>query len=116
MRAQRIRTGIRKDFERALSTCDAILMPVFPTRAFGRGEAGLSNFAQKAADIFTCCANLAGLPALAFPTGVERGLPVGAQLVGRAFDEEFLFNVAEAYFDAKPMARPSGYRSFWGQR
>jgi aspartyl-tRNA(Asn)/glutamyl-tRNA(Gln) amidotransferase subunit A len=114
LRAQRIRTGIRMDFDRALSACDAILMPVFPTRAFGRGDAGLSPFAQKAADIFTCCANLAGLPALAFPTGIEGGLPVGVQLVGRAFGEGLLFELAESYEEAHPIARPAGYRAFWG--
>ncbi|MBN2873481.1 MAG: Asp-tRNA(Asn)/Glu-tRNA(Gln) amidotransferase subunit GatA [Spirochaetales bacterium] len=114
LRAQRIRTGIRLDFDRALSGCDAILMPVFPTRAFGRGAEALSPFAQKAADIFTCCANLAGLPALAFPTGVEGGLPVGAQLVGRAFGEGLLFELAEGYEAAHPIVRPAGYKAFWG--
>ena len=114
LRAQRIRTGIRMDFDRALSGCDAILMPVFPTRAFGRGEEGLTPFAQKAADLFTCCANLAGLPALAFPTGVEGGLPVGVQLVGKAFGEGALLDVAEGYELARPTARPAGYEAYWG--
>lgn len=115
LRAQRVRSGIMRDFGRALSGCDAILMPVFPTRAFGRGEAGLSPFAQKAADLLTCCANLAGLPALAFPTGVAGGLPVGAQLVGPAFSEGALLGLAEAYEAAHPIARPTGYRSYWRQ-
>ncbi|PKL24169.1 MAG: Asp-tRNA(Asn)/Glu-tRNA(Gln) amidotransferase subunit GatA [Spirochaetae bacterium HGW-Spirochaetae-3] len=114
LRAQRIRTGIRLDFNRVLAGVDAVLMPVFPTRAFGRGERGLSPFAQKAADLFTCCANLAGLPALAFPTGVEGGLPVGVQLVGKAFGEGLLLDVAEGYEAAHPIARPAGYRAFWG--
>lgn len=114
LRAQRIRAGIRRDFERVLRQCDAILMPVFPTRAFGRGEQGLSAFAQKAADVFTCCANLAGLPALAFPTGVVDGLPVGVQLVGNAFHEDALLDIAEGYEAAHPVARPACYRSWWG--
>jgi len=114
LRAQRIRTGIRMDFERVLGLCDAILMPVFPTQAFGRGERGLSPFAQKAADLFTCCANLAGLPALAFPTGVEGGLPTGVQLVGKAFGEGLLLDIAEGYEAAHPIARPAGYEAFWG--
>jgi aspartyl-tRNA(Asn)/glutamyl-tRNA(Gln) amidotransferase subunit A len=113
-RAQKIRTGIRLDFDRVLSGCDAVLMPVFPTRAFGRGDAGLSPFAQKAADVFTCCANLAGLPALAFPSSVENGLPVGVQVVGRAFGEEALFDIAEGYEAAHPIARPAGYQALWG--
>jgi aspartyl-tRNA(Asn)/glutamyl-tRNA(Gln) amidotransferase subunit A len=114
LRAQRIRAGIRRDFERVLQGCDAILMPVFPTRAFGRGEQGLSQFAQKAADVFTCCANLAGLPALAFPTGVVDGLPVGIQLVGPAFAEGVLLDIAEGYEAMHPIARPVGYQAWWG--
>lgn len=113
-RAQKIRTGIRRDFDRVLSGVDSILMPVFPTRAFGRGEAGLSPFAQKAADVFTCCANLAGLPALAFPSSVENGLPVGVQLVGRAFAEDALLDIACGYEAAHPIARPAGFKAFWG--
>ena len=123
LRAQRIRAGIRANFELYLGTpenaasggryCDAILMPVFPTRAFGRGETGLSLFAQKAADLYTCCANLAGLPALAFPVGVEGGLPVGVQLMGRAFSEGTLLDIVEEYEAEYPFPHPAGYRSFW---
>jgi aspartyl-tRNA(Asn)/glutamyl-tRNA(Gln) amidotransferase subunit A len=129
LRAQRIRAGIRRNFEMFLGEtaddpaeipadhpkppCDAILMPVFPTRAFGRGDTGLSPFAQKAADLYTCCANLAGLPALAFPVGVEGGLPVGVQLLGRAFSEGTLLDIVETYEKAYPFPHPKGYRAFW---
>jgi aspartyl-tRNA(Asn)/glutamyl-tRNA(Gln) amidotransferase subunit A len=134
LRAQRIRAGIRRNFEAFLGEtpddsagppegagpkpgasplCDAILMPVFPTRAFGRGDTGLSPFAQKAADLYTCCANLAGLPALAFPVGVEGGLPVGVQLMGRAFAEGTLLDIVETYETAYPFPHPEGYRAFW---
>jgi aspartyl-tRNA(Asn)/glutamyl-tRNA(Gln) amidotransferase subunit A len=147
LRAQRIREGIRKNFESFLGgdpadenltvkekllnlttlgvkpqesrkpgpkpPCDAILMPVFPTRAFGRGKTGLSPFTQKAADLYTCCANLAGLPALAFPVGLEGGLPVGVQLLGRAFAEGTLLDIAETYEKACPFPHPEGYRAFW---
>jgi aspartyl-tRNA(Asn)/glutamyl-tRNA(Gln) amidotransferase subunit A len=123
LRAQRIRRGIRRNFEALLgeseyrSTGDApllaILLPVFPTRAFGRGDLSLSPFAQKAADLYTCCANLAGLPALSFPASVEGGLPVGVQLIGRAFAEGTLLDIAEAYLKARPLPHPAGYRSFW---
>ncbi|MDR2070298.1 MAG: aspartyl/glutamyl-tRNA amidotransferase subunit A [Treponema sp.] len=134
LRAQRIRSGIRRNFEMFLGetaeadtpaeiqpgdaggpkpSCDAILMPVFPTRAFGRGDAGLSPFTQKAADLYTCCANLAGLPALAFPVGVEGGLPVGVQLLGRAFAEGTLLDIVETYEKAYPFPRPEGYKAFW---
>jgi aspartyl-tRNA(Asn)/glutamyl-tRNA(Gln) amidotransferase subunit A len=120
LRAQRIRSGIRRDFERHLGSasaggnCAAILAPVFPTRAFGRGGAGLSPFAQKAADLYTCCANLAGLPALAFPVSGEGGLPSGVQLLGRSFGEETLFSIAEKYEAAHPFPHPPGFKPFWG--
>jgi aspartyl-tRNA(Asn)/glutamyl-tRNA(Gln) amidotransferase subunit A len=121
LRAQRIRAGIRRNFEALLGdsgysgggSCDAILLPVFPTRAFGRGPSSLSPFAQKAADLYTCCANLAGLPALSFPASVEGGLPVGVQLIGRAFAEGVLFGIAGAYEREHPFPHPGGYKKFW---
>ncbi|AEF82751.1 amidase family protein [Leadbettera azotonutricia] len=122
LRAQKIRAGIRLNFEALLGdsdyngpagACDAILLPVFPTRAFDRGPSSLSPFAQKAADLYTCCANLAGLPALSFPASVEGGLPVGVQLIGRAFAEGTLLNIAEDYEGACPFPHPAGYRAFW---
>jgi aspartyl-tRNA(Asn)/glutamyl-tRNA(Gln) amidotransferase subunit A len=126
LRAQRIRAGIRRDFEALLGssdyegssppsgeTCNAILLPVFPTRAFGRGPETLSPFAQKAADLYTCCANLAGLPAVSFPACVEGGLPVGVQLLGRAFAEGTLLDIVETYENQFPFPHPAGYRTFW---
>jgi aspartyl-tRNA(Asn)/glutamyl-tRNA(Gln) amidotransferase subunit A len=126
LRAQRIRAGIRRDFEAILGDgeysssasvehplCDAILLPVFPTRAFGRGDSSLSPFAQKAADLYTCCANLAGLPALSFPASVEGGLPVGVQLIGRAFSEGTILDIAEAWEKAHPFPHPPLYKNFW---
>jgi aspartyl-tRNA(Asn)/glutamyl-tRNA(Gln) amidotransferase subunit A len=129
LRAQRIRTGIKANFEALLGgddyeaaagkttaeagRVDAILLPVFPSRAFGRGQSSLSAFAQKAADLYTCCANLAGLPAVSFPASVEGGLPVGVQLLGRAFSEAKLLDLVEAYEAAYPFPHPEGYRAFW---
>jgi aspartyl-tRNA(Asn)/glutamyl-tRNA(Gln) amidotransferase subunit A len=126
LRAQRIRAGIRRNFEAFLGgpdyggasgpdrpPCDAILLPVFPTRAFDRGPSSLSPFAQKAADLYTCCANLAGLPALSFPASLEGGLPVGVQLLGRAFAEGTLLDIAETYEGAYPFPHPEGYQGFW---
>jgi aspartyl-tRNA(Asn)/glutamyl-tRNA(Gln) amidotransferase subunit A len=125
LRAQRIRAGIKRSFENILGTetaagstelsglPDAILLPVFPTQAFGRGDAGLSPFAQKAADIYTCSANLAGLPALSFPASIEDGLPVGVQILGRAFSEGTLFDIAEQYEKAHPFPHPEGYKAFY---
>jgi aspartyl-tRNA(Asn)/glutamyl-tRNA(Gln) amidotransferase subunit A len=89
-------------------------MPVFPTRAFGRGGGdALSPFAQKAADLYTCCANLAGLPALAFPVSVEGSLPTGVQLLGWLFGEETLFSIAEKYEAAHPFPHLLGFKQFW---
>ncbi|MDR2371406.1 MAG: aspartyl/glutamyl-tRNA amidotransferase subunit A [Treponema sp.] len=127
LRAQRIRAGIKKSFESLLggdgygdgagtecnAKCGAVLLPVFPTRAFGRGPSALSAFAQKAADLYTCCANLAGLPALSFPVSVEGGLPVGVQLLGGAFAEGTLLDIAEEYESRYPFPHPPGYRAFW---
>ncbi|MDR1898839.1 MAG: aspartyl/glutamyl-tRNA amidotransferase subunit A [Treponema sp.] len=123
LRAQRIRAGIRRGFEALLGDAeyrggaaarfDAILMPVFPSRAFGRGPSSLSPFAQKAADLYTCCANLAGLPALSFPASVEGGLPVGVQLLGRSFAEGTLLDIAGGYEAKYPFPHPPGYRPFW---
>ncbi|MDR1420068.1 MAG: aspartyl/glutamyl-tRNA amidotransferase subunit A [Treponema sp.] len=117
LRAQRIRAGIKGSFEAILGganpVCGALLMPVFPTRAFRRGPGSLSAFAQKAADLYTCCANLAGLPALSFPVSVEGGLPVGVQLLGRAFAEGTLLDIAEDYENSYPFPHPPGYRAFW---
>jgi aspartyl-tRNA(Asn)/glutamyl-tRNA(Gln) amidotransferase subunit A len=119
LRAQRIRAGIKRSFEALLGTetaagsIDALLLPVFPTQAFGRGDAGLSPFAQKAADIYTCSANLAGLPALSFPAALENGLPVGIQILGRAFSEAALFDIAEHYEKAHPFPHPQGWKPFY---
>jgi len=92
----------------------ASLCPFFQNGPFGRNEEGLSPLGQKAADLYTCGANLAGLPALALPVGVEEGLPVGVQLVGAAFSEGLLLDLAQEYEAAHPIQRPSGYRSYWG--
>jgi aspartyl-tRNA(Asn)/glutamyl-tRNA(Gln) amidotransferase subunit A len=91
LRAQRIRTRIRQDFDRAFAEVDLVLLPVFPCPAFRRGDQGMDPFTQKLSDIFTCSANLAGLPAMSFPAGVEANLPVGLQFMAPAFGEELLF-------------------------
>jgi aspartyl-tRNA(Asn)/glutamyl-tRNA(Gln) amidotransferase subunit A len=120
-RALRIRTGIKAIFEKVLgdsewrqqAELDAILMPVFPGRALGKA---LSPFAQKAAGLCTHFANLTGLPALTFPASVEGdkpGLPVGVQLLGRAYSEGFLLDMAKTYEQLYPFPHPEGFREFW---
>jgi aspartyl-tRNA(Asn)/glutamyl-tRNA(Gln) amidotransferase subunit A len=132
--AQRIRALIKASFESLLgdseykeqAKLDAILMPVFPGRAFGIPLIGTpSPFAQKAAGLYNCCTDLAGIPALAFPVSLEGspslegvpslegGLPVGVQLAGRAQAEEILFEIAEGYERRHPFPRPEGFKPFW---
>jgi aspartyl-tRNA(Asn)/glutamyl-tRNA(Gln) amidotransferase subunit A len=96
--AQKVRTLIKKDFERVFETVDAIAAPVAPTTAFNIGGHGDDPLSMYLEDVFTLPANLAGVPALAFPVGFdESGLPVGMQLMGRHFNEPTLFQLAHAY-------------------
>ena len=101
LRAQKVRTRILQDFEEAFKQCDALLTPATPSAAFGYGEKGDDPVAMYLNDIFTVTANLAGLPALALPAGLDgQGLPLGLQVIGKALDEESCFKVAAAIEDA----------------
>jgi aspartyl-tRNA(Asn)/glutamyl-tRNA(Gln) amidotransferase subunit A len=98
VRAQKIRTLIKQDFERAYADgVDAILTPATPSAAFGIGEkAGADPIEMYLNDIFTVTVNMAGLPGIAVPGGVSgEGLPLGLQLIGKPFDEGTLFALAE---------------------
>jgi aspartyl-tRNA(Asn)/glutamyl-tRNA(Gln) amidotransferase subunit A len=95
-KAQKIRTAIRNEFNKIFDSIDLIMMPVFPTAAFKHGSTDLDPFQQKVADKYTCAANLTGLPALAVPSSIENGLPVGVQFTAPAFCEEKLFYIAKA--------------------
>jgi aspartyl-tRNA(Asn)/glutamyl-tRNA(Gln) amidotransferase subunit A len=98
VRAQKIRTLIKRDFERAFADgVDAILTPATPSAAFGIGEKGSENPVEMYLnDVFTVTVNMAGLPGLVAPAGVSsEGLPLGLQLIGRPFDEETLFALGE---------------------
>lgn len=97
LKAQRVRTAIRADFTRAFEDVDLILMPVYPVPPFKSGSADADPFSQKLADIFTCSANLAGLPAMSFPASVRGGLPIGMQLIAPAFAEPRLFEACRAF-------------------
>jgi aspartyl-tRNA(Asn)/glutamyl-tRNA(Gln) amidotransferase subunit A len=100
LRAQKVRTLIRRDFEAAFEACDLIATPTTPTPAFRLGEKTGDPLQMYLADIFTVPANLAGLPALSLPCGRAGGLPVGLQLLGRAFDEATLVRAGAAYQQA----------------
>jgi aspartyl-tRNA(Asn)/glutamyl-tRNA(Gln) amidotransferase subunit A len=113
LRAQRIRTRIRQDFDRVFSEVDLVLLPVFPCPAFRRGDPGMDPFTQKLSDIFTCSANLAGLPAMSFPAGVEGGLPVGLQFMAPAFAEQLLFEACSTFEKHFPSPDSPLYDAEW---
>ena len=113
LRAQKIRTAIRRDFEKAFTGVDLVLMPVYPIPAFIRGSSDSDPFSQKLADIFTCAANLAGLPALAFPAGVENGLPIGMQFLAPPFGEGLLLSACRQLEEQFPSPNPPGYPADW---
>jgi aspartyl-tRNA(Asn)/glutamyl-tRNA(Gln) amidotransferase subunit A len=105
VRAQKIRTLIKRDFEAAYARgVDAILTPATPSAAFGIGEKGSADPVEMYLnDIFTVTVNMAGLPGIAVPAGLDAdGLPLGLQLIGRPFDEETLFAAGQAIEDAAP--------------
>jgi aspartyl-tRNA(Asn)/glutamyl-tRNA(Gln) amidotransferase subunit A len=98
LRAQKARTLIRQDFERAFKDVDAILTPTSPTPAFKFGEKSEDPISMYLSDIYTISTNLAGLPGISVPCGfTESGLPIGMQLIGQAFEETKLLKIAHAY-------------------
>jgi aspartyl-tRNA(Asn)/glutamyl-tRNA(Gln) amidotransferase subunit A len=97
LRAQKVRTLIRRDFENVFAEgVDAILTPATPSAAFGIGEKGGADpIEMYLNDVFTVPVNMAGLPGLSVPGGLSaEGLPLGLQLIGRPFGEETLFSLA----------------------
>ena len=103
-----MRTLIKRDFERAYEQVDAILTPATPNAAFGVGEKMDDPLAMYLNDVFTVPANMAGLPGMSVPAGLDaQGLPLGLQVLGRAFDEETVFRVGHALEQAAGFtARP----------
>ncbi|MCW5716540.1 MAG: Asp-tRNA(Asn)/Glu-tRNA(Gln) amidotransferase subunit GatA [Bauldia sp.] len=110
LRAQKVRTLIKRDFETVFADgIDAILTPATPSSAFGVGEMSkASPIEMYLNDIFTVTANMAGLPAMAVPAGLDgKQLPLGLQLIGRPFDEETLFAAAQVIEDAAGSFSPT---------
>jgi len=114
LKAQRVRRLIRDDFDTVFQTVDAILTPATPTAAFAVGrkvDDPVTNFLN---DVFTVPANLAGLPGMVVPAGLNGdGLPLGLQLLGRPFDEATLYAAGQvledsAGFTATPTGRAGG--------
>ena len=100
-KAQAVRTLVCQDFEAAFREVDLIVTPATPTPAFKFGDKSEDPLQMYLSDIFTISANLAGLPAIALPCGFSKaGLPIGFQLIGRAFEEELMLRTAHAFEQA----------------
>jgi aspartyl-tRNA(Asn)/glutamyl-tRNA(Gln) amidotransferase subunit A len=111
LRAQKVRTLVRRDFDEAFRACDVIAGPVTPDVAFPLGERVDDPLRMYLADVFTITCNLAALPGLSVPCGLhpEKRLPVGLQLIGRPFDEATLFRAARALErETEPLPAPPG--------
>jgi len=109
LRAQKVRTLIKKDFEDCFNAgVHAMLTPATPSAAFGIGEKGAADpIEMYLNDIFTVTVNMAGLPGIAVPAGLDtQGLPLGLQLIGRPFDEETLFALGGVLEKAAGHFRP----------
>ena len=102
LRAQQVREVIRREFTAALEEFDVLLGPVTPTPAFLLGEKMEDPLQMYLSDIYTIPVNLAGVPGISLPCGFVHGLPVGLQLIGRAFGEATILNAAFAYEQATP--------------
>jgi len=106
--AQKVRTLIARDFERAWEQCDLLLTPTAPSAAFGLGEKSDDPIAMYLNDVFTVPSSLAGLPAMSVPGGLDhQGLPLGLQIIGRPLDEQGVLNASLAIEErAGFVARP----------
>ncbi len=103
-KAQQVRTLLKIDFEHAFQKCDAILTPTTPTPAFLIGEKVDDPLAMYLNDIYTCTANLVGVPGISVPCGLSsEGLPIGLQLMTRHWDEAGLLKLALAYEENHPL-------------
>lgn len=106
-KALKVRTLIRKDYERAFKDVDVIVGPTSPTVAFKIGEKTEDPLTMYLADVYTVPVNIAGLPGMSLPCGISNGMPVGLQIVGKYFDEGTMLNAAYAFekafnFNRKP--------------
>jgi aspartyl-tRNA(Asn)/glutamyl-tRNA(Gln) amidotransferase subunit A len=106
LKAQKVRRRIADDFDEAWKTCDALLTPTAPSAAFTLGERMADPIAMYLNDVFTVTTNLAGLPSISVPAGLDaQGLPLGLQVIGRALDEGTVFSVAGA------LEKAAGFRA-----
>ena len=109
LKAQRVRTLIAEDFKKAFAKVDVLLTPTAPSAAFAIGEKQDDPIAMYLNDIFTVPTSLAGLPGISVPAGLNNdGLPLGLQLIGRAFDEETLLRAADVLETAANFTHQAG--------
>jgi aspartyl-tRNA(Asn)/glutamyl-tRNA(Gln) amidotransferase subunit A len=117
LRAQRVRTLIRRDFDAAFARFDALVGPVAPTPAFRLGERIDDPLTMYLSDVYTVPVNLAGVPGISVPCGLAGGLPVGLQIIGRPFEEAtvlrvaYAFQQATAFHRARPPVAPASGRT-----
>lgn len=97
LKAQRVRTIIRREFEQAFEDVDAIVSATSPTVAFELGAKTSDPVQMYLSDVLTLPANIAGIPGMSVPAGLSDGLPVGLQILGRALGEETIFRIAHAF-------------------
>ncbi len=97
LQAQKIRTMLKQDFERAFQEVDVIFSPVSPTPAFKIGEKIEDPLLMYLSDILTISINLAGLPAVSVPAGLADNLPVGLQIIGKPFEENKILEVSKFF-------------------
>ena len=100
LQAQKVRTKIRQELDKALQTVDCLLTPTAPHTAFKIGEKSDDPLKMYLEDIFVTNASLAGLPAISLPGGFDNNMPVGLQLIGKRFDEAILFRLGYNYQQA----------------
>ena len=112
LKAQQVRTLIKRDFDDAFQTVDVVLTPTTPNPAFAQGEKTSDPLAMYLEDIFTVTVNMAGLPGISVPAGLSKqGTPLGLQLIGRPFDEATLLRAGQAIEDAAGRFTPS--QAWW---
>lgn len=97
LKAQKVRTLIKRDFDKAFERFDVLLAPTAPTAAFPVGQKSGDPLAMKLSDVLTIPANMAGIPALSMPCGFSGHLPIGLQIMAPAFQEEKLLRAAYTY-------------------
>ena len=100
LKAQRVRTLIRQEFDTAFSKFDALITPTSPTTPFKIDEKMDDPLQMYLSDVCTLPINIAGLPAISIPAGFSNGLPIGMQIIGKPFSEETILKIAHAFQEA----------------